>query len=42
VCTVPPETIDHLLQRRWAPATQALVAAAGLATGVCLVAYVRR
>lgn len=32
-----------LLQRRWAPATQAMVAAAGLAaTGVCLAAYARR
>jgi hypothetical protein len=35
-------TLD-LLQRNWAPATQALVAAAGLAaTGICLTAYARR
>jgi hypothetical protein len=31
-----------ILQRRWAPATQALVAAAGLATGVYLAAHARR
>jgi len=32
-----------ILQRNWAPATQALVAAAGVAaTGVCLAAYSRR
>jgi hypothetical protein len=32
-----------ILQRRWAPATQAIVAAAGVAaTGVCLAAYSRR
>jgi osmotically-inducible protein OsmY len=32
-----------ILQRHWAPGTQALVAAAGLAaTGVCLAAYARR
>ncbi len=32
-----------ILQRNWAPATQALVAAAGLAaTGVCMAAYSRR
>jgi gas vesicle protein len=32
-----------ILQRNWAPATQALVAAASLAaTGVCLAAYARR
>jgi BON domain len=32
-----------ILQRHWAPATQALVAAAGLAaTGMCLAAYSRR
>jgi gas vesicle protein len=32
-----------ILQRNWAPATQALVTAAGLAaTGVCLAAYARR
>lgn len=35
-------TLD-ILQRNWAPGTQALVAAAGLAaTGVCLAAYARR
>ena len=35
-------TLD-ILQRTWAPGTQALVAAAGLAaTGVCLAAYARR
>jgi hypothetical protein len=32
-----------LLQRHWAPATQALVAAAGLAaTGICIAAFARR
>jgi gas vesicle protein len=32
-----------ILQRNWAPATQALVTAAGLAaTGICLAAYTRR
>ena len=32
-----------ILQRRWAPATRALVAAAGLATtAVCVAAYSRR
>ena len=32
-----------LLQRNWAPGTQALVTAAGLAaTGICLAAYARR
>jgi hypothetical protein len=31
-----------ILQRNWAPATQALVAAAGLATAVCVAAYARR
>jgi gas vesicle protein len=40
--TVAGPSVD-LLQRNWAPATQALVAAAGLAaTGVCLAAYTRR
>jgi gas vesicle protein len=35
-------TLD-VLQRNWAPGTQALVAAAGLAaTGVCIAAYARR
>jgi hypothetical protein len=34
-------TLD-ILQRNWAPGTQALVTAAGLATGVCLAAYARR
>jgi hypothetical protein len=39
---VPGSSID-LLQSRWAPATQALVAAAGLAaTGLCIAAYARR
>lgn len=31
-----------ILQTRWAPATQALVTVAGLATAVCLAAYTRR
>jgi gas vesicle protein len=31
-----------ILQRNWAPATQALVTAAGVATAVCVAAYVRR
>jgi hypothetical protein len=40
--TVAGSTLD-VLQRNWAPGTQALVAAAGLAaTGVCLAAYIRR
>ncbi len=39
---VPGSRLD-ILQRNWAPATQALVAAAGLAaTGVCMAAYSRR
>ncbi|MGH9308173.1 MAG: BON domain-containing protein [Vicinamibacterales bacterium] len=38
---VAPSRLD-LFQRNWAPATQALVAAAGLATGVCMAAYARR
>jgi hypothetical protein len=40
--TIPGSSLD-LLQRTWAPATQALVAAAGLAaTGLCLAIYNRR
>jgi hypothetical protein len=40
--TVAGPTLD-VLQRNWAPGTQALVAAAGLAaTSVCVAAYVRR
>ena len=31
-----------ILQSNWAPATQAVVAAAGLATAVCIAAYARR
>ena len=31
-----------ILQRNWAPATQALVTVAGLATAVCVAAYARR
>jgi hypothetical protein len=31
-----------IMQRNWAPATQALVAASVVATGVCLAAYARR
>lgn len=39
---VPGSRLD-IMQRNWAPATQALVAAAGLAaTGVCMAAYSRR
>lgn len=38
---VAPSRLD-VFQRNWAPATQALVAAAGLATGVCMAAYARR
>jgi osmotically-inducible protein OsmY len=39
---VPGPSLD-ILQRNWAPATQALVAAAGVAaTGLCLAAYSRR
>jgi hypothetical protein len=40
--TVADPGLD-ILQRHWAPATQALVAAAGLAaTGICIAAYTRR
>lgn len=39
---IPGSRFD-IMQRNWAPATQALVAAAGLAaTGVCMAAYSRR
>ena len=39
---VAEPTLD-ILQRNWAPATQALVTAAGLAaTGICIAAYARR
>jgi gas vesicle protein len=39
--TVAGPTLD-VLQRNWAPGTQALVAVGLAATGVCLAAYVRR
>lgn len=39
---IPGRTLD-ILQRNWAPATQALVTAAGVAaTAVCVAAYARR
>lgn len=39
---LPDQRFD-ILQRNWAPGTQALVAAAGLAaTGICFAAYARR
>jgi hypothetical protein len=40
--SVAEPTLD-ILQTNWAPATQALVAVAGLAaTGLCVAAYARR